>query len=138
MRLKLLLPDVKATEFTQPKKCRRAWCAGMRFYPRQIIQKKIVDTQYKEVSAWRIELWIRILWRLNVNRTQRYLSLSPVSWSPNRKLLLIDLEQRENRRVPLLDDGRRLYLPDDLIPQIVPGKIAELGIRQNLRQRKRP
>jgi len=110
----------------------------MRFYPRQIIQKKIVDTQYKEVSAWRIELWIRILWRLNVNRTQRYLSLSPVSWSPNRKLLLIDLEQRENRRVPLLDDGRRLYLPDDLIPQIVPGKIAELGIRQNLRQRKRP
>jgi len=55
MRLKLLLPDVKATEFTQPKKCRRAGCAGMRFYPRQIAQKKIVDTRYKEVSAWRYQ-----------------------------------------------------------------------------------
>ncbi len=52
MRLKLLLPDVKTTEFSQPKKCPRAGCAGMRFYPRQIAQKKIVDTQYKEVSAW--------------------------------------------------------------------------------------
>ena len=55
MRLKLLLPDVKTTEFSQPKKCRRAGCAGMRFYPRQIAQKKIVDTQYKEVSAWRYQ-----------------------------------------------------------------------------------
>lgn len=27
----------------------------MRFYPRQIAQKKIVDTQYKEVRAWRYE-----------------------------------------------------------------------------------
>jgi len=27
----------------------------MRFYPRQIAQKKIVDTQYKEVCAWRYE-----------------------------------------------------------------------------------
>ena len=55
MRLKLLLPAVKATEFTQPKKCRRAGCAGMRFYPRQIAQKKILDTKYKEVSAWRYQ-----------------------------------------------------------------------------------
>jgi transposase-like protein len=55
MHLKLLLPDVKATEFTQPKKCRRAGCAGMRFYPRQIAQKKIVDTKYKEVNAWRYQ-----------------------------------------------------------------------------------
>jgi transposase-like protein len=55
MRLKLLLPDVKTTEFSQPKKCPRAGCAGMRFYPRQIVQKKIVDTQYKEVSAWRYQ-----------------------------------------------------------------------------------
>jgi hypothetical protein len=52
MRLKLLLPDIKTTKFTQPKKCRRA---GMRFYPRQITQKKIVDTKYKEVSAWRYQ-----------------------------------------------------------------------------------
>lgn len=55
MRLKLLLPDVKTDEFSQPKKCPRAGCAGMRFYPRQIAQKKIVDTQYKEVSAWRYQ-----------------------------------------------------------------------------------
>jgi hypothetical protein len=55
MRLKLLLPDVKTTEFSQPKKCPRAGCTGMRFYPRQIVQKKIVDTQYKEVSAWRYQ-----------------------------------------------------------------------------------
>jgi hypothetical protein len=27
----------------------------MRFYPRQIAQKKIVDTKYKEVSAWRYQ-----------------------------------------------------------------------------------
>ena len=34
MHLKLLLPDVKTAEFSQPKKCPRAGCAGMRFYPR--------------------------------------------------------------------------------------------------------
>lgn len=55
MRLKLLLPDVKTAEFSQPQKCPRARCAGMRFYPRQLAQKKIVDTQYKEVSAWRYQ-----------------------------------------------------------------------------------
>ena len=55
MRLNLLLPDVKTDEFSRPKKCPRAGCAGMRFYPRQIAQKKIVDTQYKEVCAWRYE-----------------------------------------------------------------------------------
>lgn len=55
MRLKLLLPDVKTTEYTQPKKCRRAGCTGVRFYPRQIVRKKIVDTQHKEVKVWRYE-----------------------------------------------------------------------------------
>ncbi len=55
MRLKLLLPDVRMGEFRQPKKCSRRSCAGMTFYPRQIVQKKIVDTQYKAVSAWRYE-----------------------------------------------------------------------------------
>lgn len=55
MRLKLLLPDVKTDEFSQPKKCPRAGCAGMRFYPRQIVRKKILDTQHKQVSAWRYQ-----------------------------------------------------------------------------------
>jgi hypothetical protein len=51
MHLKLLLPDVKTAKFTQPKKRPQAGCAGVRFYLRQITQKKIVDTQY-EVIAW--------------------------------------------------------------------------------------
>jgi transposase-like protein len=55
MRLKLLLPDVKIGKFSQPKKCSRPGCPGMTFYPRQIVQKKIVDTQYVEVSAWRYQ-----------------------------------------------------------------------------------
>ena len=55
MRLKLLLPDVKTAEFSQPKQCPRTGCAGKRFYPRQMVGKKIVDTQYKEVSAWRYQ-----------------------------------------------------------------------------------
>jgi len=55
MRLKLLLPDVKVGKFSHPKKCSRPGCAGMTFYPRQIVRKKIVDTQYTEVSAWRYQ-----------------------------------------------------------------------------------
>jgi len=55
MRLKLLLPDVKIGQYSQPKKCSRPGCSGMTFYPRQIVPKKIVDTQYDEVSAWRYQ-----------------------------------------------------------------------------------
>lgn len=55
MRLKLLLPDVKIGEFREPKKCSRRSCPGKAFYPRQIVRKKIVDTQYEEVAAWRYE-----------------------------------------------------------------------------------
>jgi hypothetical protein len=55
MRLKLFLPDVRVSEFSQPKKCARAGCPGMRFYPRQIVRKKIVNTQYAEVKAWRYQ-----------------------------------------------------------------------------------
>ena len=55
MRLKLLLPDVKIGEFRQPKKCSHRSCPGKTFYPRQLVQKKIVDTQYEEVAAWRYE-----------------------------------------------------------------------------------
>jgi len=55
MRLKLLLPDVKIGKFSQPKKCSHPGCPGKTFYPRQIVRKKIVDTQYVEVSAWRYQ-----------------------------------------------------------------------------------
>jgi transposase-like protein len=55
MRLKLLLPEVKIGKFSQPKKCSRPGCPGMTFYPRQIVRKKIVDTQYVEVFAWRYQ-----------------------------------------------------------------------------------
>ncbi len=55
MRLKLLLPDVKKGEYSQPKKCPCLGCPGMTFYPRQVVRKKIVDAQYKEVDAWRYQ-----------------------------------------------------------------------------------
>ena len=55
MRLKLLLPDVKIGKYSQPKKCSHPGCPGKTFYPRQIVLKKIVDTQYVEVSAWRYQ-----------------------------------------------------------------------------------
>lgn len=55
MRLKLLLPDVKIDKYPQPKKCTSPGCPGMTFYPRQIVRKKIVDTQYAEVMAWRYQ-----------------------------------------------------------------------------------
>lgn len=55
MRLKLVLPDVKADEYSLPKRCRRPGCPGMTFYPRQIVQKKILDTQYDEVLARRYQ-----------------------------------------------------------------------------------
>lgn len=55
MRLKLLLPDVKSEKYPQPKRCSRPGCPGMNFYPRQFVQKKILDTEYDEVSAWRYQ-----------------------------------------------------------------------------------
>ena len=55
MRLKLLLPDVKVAEFSQPKKCPGIGCTGVRFIPRQMVSKKIVDTKYEEVTAWRYQ-----------------------------------------------------------------------------------
>lgn len=55
MRLKLLLPDVKVTEFSLPKKCWSIGCPGMVFIPRQIVSKKIVDMKYAEVSVWRCQ-----------------------------------------------------------------------------------
>lgn len=55
MRLKLILPKVEPNKFEYPKKCAREGCGGMRFIPRQEVSKKIVDSQYREVSAWRYE-----------------------------------------------------------------------------------
>ena len=55
MRLNLILPKVEPSEYEYPKKCPQKGCLGMRFIPRQEVNKKIVDTQHPEVSAWRCE-----------------------------------------------------------------------------------
>jgi hypothetical protein len=55
MRLNLLLPNVEPTKFEKPVKCAQPGCCGMRFYPRQEVTKKIVDSEYEEVTAWRYE-----------------------------------------------------------------------------------
>jgi transposase-like protein len=55
MRLNLILPKVEPSEYEYPKKCPQKGCRGMRFIPRQEVNKKIVDTQYPEVRAWRCE-----------------------------------------------------------------------------------
>ena len=55
MRLNLLLPDVKPDQLQLPKQCQRAGCHGKRFYPRQAVEKKIVDGKYQKVQAWRYE-----------------------------------------------------------------------------------
>jgi transposase-like protein len=55
MRLKLILPKVEPTVFECPKQCPQKGCLGVRFLPRQVVRKKIVDAQHPEVSAWRYE-----------------------------------------------------------------------------------
>lgn len=55
MRLTLLLPEVKPEKFVLPKRCPTQGCKGKHFYPRQEVEKKIVDAQYQRVSAWRYE-----------------------------------------------------------------------------------
>lgn len=55
MRLKLLLPDVDPLKFEAPKQCPQEGCHGKRFYPRQEVKKRIVDSRNQEVSAWRYE-----------------------------------------------------------------------------------
>jgi transposase-like protein len=55
MRLKLLLPEVNPDRFETPKQCARKGCKGKRFYPRQEVEKAVVDAKYKLVSAWRYE-----------------------------------------------------------------------------------
>jgi transposase-like protein len=55
MRLNLILPKVEPEEFETPKKCQRKGCKGKRFIPRQKVNKKIVDAEHPEVTAWRYE-----------------------------------------------------------------------------------
>lgn len=55
MRLKLLLPEVKPDNYVLPKKCPTPGCKGRRFYPRQAVEKKIVDAKHKQVQAWRYQ-----------------------------------------------------------------------------------
>ena len=55
MRLKLLLPNVKPGNYVIPTKCPRKGCPGKHFYPRQEVEKKIVDGSYKFVRVWRYE-----------------------------------------------------------------------------------
>jgi transposase-like protein len=53
MRLKLLLPEVKPGQLVFPKACPTPGCKGRRFYPRQAVEKKLVDAEHKHVQAWR-------------------------------------------------------------------------------------
>jgi transposase-like protein len=55
MRLKLLLPEVKADHLVLPTDCPRPGCKGKRFYPRQAVEKKIVDAKHTQVRAWRYQ-----------------------------------------------------------------------------------
>ncbi len=55
MRLKLLLPEVKPDHFVIPQHCPTTGCKGRRFYPRQAVEKKIVDAKHKQVQAWRYQ-----------------------------------------------------------------------------------
>lgn len=55
MRLNLILPKVEPKQFEMPKRCPGKGCGGVRFIPRQEVSKKIVDTAYREVKAWRYE-----------------------------------------------------------------------------------
>lgn len=54
MRLNLLLPDIKPDEWLL-KQCRKKECKGKRLYPRQAVEKKIVDGNYQKVQIWRYE-----------------------------------------------------------------------------------
>lgn len=55
MRLNLILPRVEPGRFEVPKQCPQKGCGGIAYIPRQEVNKKIVDTQHAQVSAWRYE-----------------------------------------------------------------------------------
>jgi len=55
MRLKLLLPKVEPTKHGKPRICPTKGCRGKRYYRRQEVTKRLVDSEYKEVKVWRYE-----------------------------------------------------------------------------------
>lgn len=55
MRLNLISPKVEPGQYEYPKCCARKGCPGVRFIPRQEVSKKIVDTEHRQVTAWRYE-----------------------------------------------------------------------------------
>ncbi len=55
MRLNLRLPEVKPGEYDVPKRCPIAGCKGKHFYPRQKVNKNVVDAKHKQVEVWRYQ-----------------------------------------------------------------------------------
>jgi transposase-like protein len=55
MRLKLILPVVKADEYEEPQGCSNPGCKGKAIRQRQVVRKNLRDGQYKEVEARRYE-----------------------------------------------------------------------------------
>ncbi len=55
MRLNLLFPEVKPEPFQLPKQCPTKGCAGKRFYPRQQVEKNLVEGKDARVKAWRYQ-----------------------------------------------------------------------------------
>jgi len=53
MRLKLILPEVKADSFSKPQRCANGSCEGKHFQQRQVVKKALRDGGYKEVAARR-------------------------------------------------------------------------------------
>lgn len=55
MRLKLILPVVKANEYNEPKGCPQPGCKGKKLRQRQLVRKALRDGEYEEVEARRYE-----------------------------------------------------------------------------------
>jgi transposase-like protein len=55
MRLKLILPVVKADEYLEPQGCTKPGCKGKVIRQRQVVKKNLRDGEYEEVKARRYE-----------------------------------------------------------------------------------
>ena len=55
MRLNLRLPEVKPGEFIVPRQCPTPGCKGKHFYPRQKVNKNVVDAKHRQVEVWRYQ-----------------------------------------------------------------------------------
>jgi transposase-like protein len=55
MRLKLILPVVKAEEYNEPQGCPQPGCKGKAIRQRQVVRKNLRDGQYEKVEARRYE-----------------------------------------------------------------------------------